>query len=81
MATLCFRKIDYCRNDGGENNPEKLKPVEKRDADERWLSEIVERRPQQHDKREKKKEAEPLAAPATRTCNHDKHSFCHNDYV
>ena len=39
------QEVDYNHQNGGDNNPEQLEPVEKRDANERGLVAVVERRP------------------------------------
>ena len=42
-------EIDDGCNNGRDDNPEQLKPIKERDADELWTSEVVERRPEQDD--------------------------------
>jgi hypothetical protein len=42
-------KIDDRRNHGGDDNPEELIPVEKRNAKEFWTSKVVKRGPEQGD--------------------------------
>jgi hypothetical protein len=47
------QQVDYCHQDRGNNDPEELKPVKKRDADELRLRKIVERRPEHGDEGKK----------------------------
>ena len=46
------QQVDYSHQNGGNNNPEQLEPVEKRDANELWQVAVVERGPQQGDERD-----------------------------
>jgi hypothetical protein len=43
-------KVNYGRDDGRDNNPEELEPVEERNANELRLPEVVEGRIKQGDK-------------------------------
>jgi hypothetical protein len=48
-----LQQINYCHDDRSNNNPEKLKPIKKWDANELRLREIVERRPEHGDEGKK----------------------------
>lgn len=41
------RQVHHRRYDGGNDDPEQLEPVEEGHADELWLFEVVEGRPEQ----------------------------------
>src|SRR5947209_10080055 len=46
------RKVDHRRDNGSNDNPQQLKPIEEWNTDKRWFPEIVEGRPHQYNKRE-----------------------------
>jgi hypothetical protein len=46
------QQVDYSHQNGSDNNPEQLEPVEKRDANELWQVAVVERRPQEDNERD-----------------------------
>jgi hypothetical protein len=45
------QEVDYSHQNGRENDPEQLEPVEKRHTNEDWLVSVVKWRPQQDDER------------------------------
>jgi hypothetical protein len=49
---LGSRKVDDCCDNGRNNHPQELEPIEKWDADKRWFPVVVEGRPQHNDKRD-----------------------------
>jgi hypothetical protein len=46
IVTLCSGKIDNGCKNSGDNNPEELKPVKKRDAKKCRVPEVIEGGPQ-----------------------------------
>jgi hypothetical protein len=72
---LAFCKIDYRRNGCSNNDPEELKPVEKRDASELRIAEVVKRGPEQDDKGQNEDQAQPVSFLAFRLINHTVISF------
>jgi hypothetical protein len=45
-------KVDHRRDNGSNDNPQKLEPIEEWNTDKGWFPEVVEGRPHQHNKRE-----------------------------
>jgi hypothetical protein len=45
-------KVDDCHNDGSDDHPEQLEPVEERDAYKSWLQEVIKRRVEHDNKRD-----------------------------
>jgi hypothetical protein len=70
-------EINDGSNNGGNDNPEKLKPVKKREVEKDWSIPTIEGRPEQHYEGDDQQQAEPVAAPALRTSNHTMFSFDH----
>src|SRR5215470_1178905 len=66
-----LQPVDYGQEDGGDDDPKQLEPVEEGDADERWLLEVVERGPEHDDKRDEEQEEKPGAALSLRTGEHE----------
>ena len=52
---LGSRKVDDSCDNGRNDNPQELEPIEEWYTDERWFPEVVEGRPQQNDERENEK--------------------------
>ena len=48
--------IEDCRYDGSDDDPEKLEPVEERNAYELWLVKVVKRRIEQDDEGDEQEE-------------------------
>ena len=73
-------EVDHRRNNGCDDNPRQLEPVEKWDAEQAWLCEIIKRRPEQddegNDEQEKKGSAASPRSRARRTINHRADSLC-----
>jgi len=49
-SSLRSHEVDHRCNNGCDDNPYQLKPVEKWDAEQLWIYEIVKRRPEQGNK-------------------------------
>ncbi len=72
---LCSREIDHCRNNGCDDDPGQLKPVEKGDPDERWVRVIVKRGPEQDDEGDDEQPKNRSAIPSCWTASHNAFSF------
>ena len=68
-------EVDHRRNNGRDDNPEELNPVEERDARELWISIVIERRPECEDKRDEEQQKEPGTALSFRSTSHKMFSF------
>lgn len=79
LKLLCSCKINDCRNDGSNDNPEELEPIKERDSDKLRTSKVVEGGPEQDDEGENEKQAEPASVPAFRMSNHNEISFTDNE--
>lgn len=77
---LGSHEVDHRRNNGCNDDPRQLEPVEKWDAEQSWLCEIIKRRPEQddegNDEQEKKGSAVLPRSRARRTINHRADSLC-----
>jgi hypothetical protein len=60
---------DGCQ-DSSNNDPEQLKPVEERNADELWLVKVVKGRPEQDNKGDKQEEQNPGTTPSFSASDH-----------
>ncbi len=78
--SLSSHKVDYRRDNSCDNDPHQLEPVEKWDAEQSWLCEIIKWRPEQDDEgdNEQKKKGSAASPPgrARRTINHRADSLC-----
>jgi hypothetical protein len=62
-ALVVGRKIDNCGQDGSDDDPKKLVPIEERHADPGWVDLVVERRPKNRDELNQEEQVPP-APPA-----------------
>ncbi len=80
VGSLCSYKIDHCCNNGRDDDPRQLEPVEEWDAEQSWLREIIKRRPEQdnegNDEQEKKIPAVSARSRTGWTTKHRVNSFC-----
>jgi hypothetical protein len=58
------RKVNYCGQDGAEDDPEQLVPIEERQTDQRRFDPVVERRPENRDELNKKEQVPPAPSAA-----------------
>jgi hypothetical protein len=58
------RKVNYCGQDGAEDDPEQLVPIEEWHTDQRRFDPVVERRPENRDELNKKEQVPPAPSAA-----------------
>jgi hypothetical protein len=65
------QQVEYCRYDGSDDDPEKLEPVEERDAYELWLVKVVKGRIEKDNEGDEQEEQDPGTTPSFGTGNHN----------
>src|ERR1700730_19010757 len=63
--------VEYRRYDGSDDDPEKLEPVEERNAYELWLVKVVKGRIEKDDEGDEQEEQDPGTTPSFGTGNHN----------
>src|SRR5271163_182496 len=85
LETLCALsrfpggEIDHGREHRADAHPEKLKPVEEGDTEQRWLRLVIERRPENHEELHDEEQVPPTPFPAftqrTVLCGHRRNVY------
>jgi hypothetical protein len=80
---LGSREVDYCRDNGCDDHPEELEPVEEREAEQHWFPKIVEWGPEHHNEGDEQQYKDPGAPLFLGTGNHDFSPFvgCANELL
>jgi hypothetical protein len=68
-------EVDDSHDNGCDDNPKELEPVEERDAQENWLQVVVKRWPEHGNKRDNQQYKQPGAPLFPRFGNHSFFSF------
>src|SRR6516225_1994122 len=63
-ALIVGYKVDDCGQDGSDDDPKKLVPIEERQADQGWLGSVVEWRPEHCDELNEKEQVPPAPSCA-----------------
>ncbi len=63
-------KVDYSHDNGSDDNPKELEPVEERDAYKSWLQKVVKRRPEHGNERDDQQYKQPGASLFPSLSNH-----------
>ena len=63
-------EVNYCHNDGCDDHPEQLEPVEERDAYKCWLQEVIKRRVEHGNERDNQQYKQPGSPLSPRLSNH-----------
>ena len=71
LVRLDSQDIEDCRYDCSDDDPEKLEPVEERNAYELWLVKVVKGRIEQDNERDEQEEQDPGTTPSFGTGNHN----------
>ncbi len=63
-------EVDYSHNDGCDDYPEQLKPVEERDSYKSWLQKIIKGRIEHDDKGDDQQYEQPGTSLSSRLSHH-----------
>ena len=74
-AYLGAREVDDSRDDGCDDDPEKLEPVKERDTYELRILKVVEWRIEQGNERDEQQQKEPGTSPPLSRGDHDNSPF------
>jgi hypothetical protein len=69
-STSGSQQVENRRQNSGNNDPEQLKPVEERNADELWQIKVVKRGPEQDYEGDEQEEQNPGTTPSLGTSDH-----------